>query len=184
MLNIDACHFSSGTRSINIMEREQRFNLAISLQNLKQNKLFIVLVLGVFSLIGLYLGYPLLVVKNTPTLKNGDYNFLNELFNPPLNVSKETLIDLQSPAKETVKWGFDSVTPAACTEDHVVGLGVGIYTSVCNYKGNIVIDIRKYTGNSKVGITPTIVGIGLNLEQWEVLVSIISIINQYVNDLS
>ncbi len=166
------------------MEREQRFNLAISLQNLKQNKYFVVLVITILSLLGFYLGYPLILVQKTSSIADTNLSFLTDLLEPPIfNVSQTDLLSRPT-GHEPVKWGFDSLTPTTCTEDHVVNLGSGTYLSVCNYEGNIVIDIRKFTGNPKLGIKPTIVGIGLHLNQWKVLTEHISIINVYVNNLS
>ena len=162
--------------------QEQRFSLAISLQNLKENKTFIVLVLGVLSLLGLYLGYPLMIKESSNT-DMPNFSFLNDLFQPALNVTKEALTDSQSQNDNKIKWGFAS-TSSACAEDHIVSLSSGVYLSVCNYKGNVIIDIRKFTGNEKLGITPTIVGIGLNINQWYAVTSHISIIKQYINDLS
>ena len=162
--------------------QEQRFSLAISLQNLKENKTFIVLVMGVLSLLGLYLGYPLMI-KGSSSTDIPNFNFLSDLFQPTLNVTKEALTDSQSQNDNKIKWGFAS-TSSACAEDHIVSLSSGVYLSVCNYKGNVIIDIRKFTGNEKVGITPTIVGIGLNINQWYAVTSHISIIKQYINDLS
>ena len=164
---------------------EQRFNLAISLQNLKENKLFIVLVLGILSFAGLYLGYPLFIIKETTLADSrASFSFLNDLFRPPLNVTSAALTDSRGQDEYKIKWGFDSKTPSACTEDHVVNLGYGVYLSVCRYKGNTIIDIRKFTGDVKIGITPTIVGIGLNVNQWYEVISHLSIIKQYINDLS
>ena len=162
--------------------QEQRFSLAISLQNLKENKTFIVLVMGVLSLLGLYLGYPLMI-KGSSSADIPNFSFLNDLFQPTLNVTKGALTDSQSQNDNKIKWGFAS-TSSACAEDHIISLSSGVYLSVCNYKGNIIIDIRKFTGNEKLGITPTIVGIGLNINQWYAVTSHISIIKQYINDLS
>ena len=165
--------------------QEQRFSLAISLKNLKENKTFIVLVLGVLSLLGLYLGYPLMIKEGSGS-DIPNFSFLNELFQPSLNIShvnKGALTDSQSQNDDKIKWGFAS-TSSACAEDHIVSLSSGVYLSVCNYKGNIIVDIRKFMGNEKIGITPTIVGIGLNINQWYAVTSHINIIKQYINDLS
>ena len=164
------------------MEREQRFSLAISLQNLKENKCIVLIILGLLSLVGLYLGYPVFVVKETNHVTE-QLSFFKSLVQPSLNTFNVTDEDVPQTGK-LIKWGFDSVTPSSCSEDHVIDLGMNIYLTVCNFKSNIVIDIRKFTGNSRVGITPTILGIGLNVAQWEILTKYISIIDKYISELS
>ena len=165
--------------------REQRFRLAISLQNLKQNKYFVVFVLLVVAFSGFYLGVPLAVFEKTASFQGGSFDYLTNLYDAPLNGStKDTTVSNVKRSKQ-VTWGFNpSVRPTPCLEDHVTSLGRGVYLSVCNHKGNIIVDVRKFTGNSKVGITPTIVGIGLNINQWNVIINHVSIINRYIHDLS
>jgi hypothetical protein len=167
------------------MDGEQRFSFAITAQNLKQNKHFIVLALVVLSLTGLYLGLPLAVIEKTVS---SNLQGLIDLHKYPVNITNVTKEDFPETSfvKSTgpVKWGFDSVTPTTCSEDRVIILGEGVYLSVCFYKGNIIIDIRKFTGSSKVGLKPTLVGIGLNKAQWNDLTAYVSLINEYINDLS
>ena len=167
------------------MEREQRFSLAISLQNLKENKCIVLIILGLLSLVGLYLGYPVFVVKETNHVTE-QLSFLKNLVQPSrstFNVTTSGNEDLPQTGK-LVKWGFDSMTPSSCSEDHVIDLERSTYLTVCDFKSNIIIDIRKFTGNSRVGITPTILGIGLNVDQWGVLTKYITIIDKYISDLS
>ena len=163
------------------MDQEQRFGLAISLKNLKQNKSFIFILLGIIT--GLYLGYPLSTFKASSKLLKEEYEFLSSLYTSPLNVSSPA--DVALPSKGMiVKWGFDSAIPPACKEENVFDLGDGVFISVCNYKGRIMIDIRKFTGNYKICITPTIKGIGLNVNQWNIIKKYTSIIDQALHDLS
>ncbi len=177
------------------MAQEQSFSLAISLKNLKENKPFIVLLLFIIILTGLYLGYPLSVLKTSSHVLS-DYGVLSELYSSPLNITRKhdnltsthgIAMGMRSsgPSKGMpVKFGFNSVNPSSCSEDNVFALGNWIYLSVCKYKTNIVIDIRKFKGNEKIGITPTIVGIGLNINQWNMILEYTNIINQKVYDLS
>lgn len=169
-------------------DMEQRFSLAISLQNLKQNKYFLVFVLLLVTVSGFYLGVPIAVIEKTAFSQGGSFNYLTQLYDAPLttlNASTEYTPESNVERSKQVAWGFPpTVRPTPCLEDHVTSLGMGVYLSVCNYKGNIIVDVRKFTGNSKVGITPTIVGIGLNVNQWNVIIDHVSIINRYIQDLS
>lgn len=166
--------------------RALSFNLPTCIQNLKEKKTFTLLGLGILSLFGLYFGYPLLIFKEFSLTDDGfNVNFLDDLFSSPLNVTnRDALSTSQNYNIHKIKWGFDSVTPSVCKEDHVVALSSGVYLSVCKYKENTMIDIRKFTGNEKIGITPTIVGIGLNTDQWCTLTSHVSIIKRYIDDMS
>ena len=76
-----------------------------------------------------------------------------------------------------------SITPEPCFEDHVLNLGENIFAGVCRYQDKLVIYIRKFTGNIKSGIRPTIVGINLNVNQWNVLKRSTDIIEGYMNDI-
>lgn len=166
------------------MDQEQSFKLAISLKNLRENKTFIVIILGISMLTGLYVGYPH-AGSDDYTKFIGDFDFIKELFKPPLNATNEGGDDGVKPLLGmSVKWGFEMISLSTCTEKKSCDLGHGIFLNVCNYSGGIFVDIRKFTGNVKIGITPTIVGIGLNLNQWQRLQQHTSIINQYINDLS
>ena len=164
------------------MDQNQRVSLATPLKNLKQNRLFIVTVLGLITLAGLYLGYPLTVLKTSSNAIE-EYDLLSAFYTSPLNVTKVDE-DTLPPKGKLVKWGFDSTKSTACKEENVYSLGVGVYLSICNYKNHTVVDIRKFTGNSRIGITPTIVGIGLNIDQWAKIKTYTNIIDQTVRDLS
>ena len=87
----------------------------------------------------------------------------------------------------TVNFNFTSITtPPQCMEENFTGLGDNVYISVCkstiNNVHGIVLDIRKFTGTVKTGIKPTIVGINLTLDQWNV--SSKNAIDNIVTDLS
>ena len=99
--------------------QEQRFSLAISLQNLKENKTFIVLVMGVLSLLGLYLGYPLMI-KGSSSTDIPNFNFLSDLFQPTLNVTKEALTDSQSQNDNKIKWGICFYINCMCRRPYCI----------------------------------------------------------------
>ena len=145
-------------------ERDQRFNLAISLQNLKQNKFCIVFVLFVLTIAGFYLGIPLVVIDKATSSLGSNFNYLTDLYDPRLNgtlVNKTVVSGAQ--ISQQVTWGFEpSIKPTPCLKERVVALGTGKYLRVCNFRGDV----------------------GLNTEQWNVLIKHISIINRYIRFLT
>ena len=89
----------------------------------------------------------------------------------------------------TFTFNFTSiVTPPQCKEENVIGLGEYVYISVrkstINNVHGVIIDIRKFTRTVKTGIKPTIVGINLTLDQWNILSNNINAIDNIVIDLS
>ena len=155
------------------MADEQRFSLSMTYKNIKDNKITVVLFIGVFITMTVYMLYPVLMLAASTT-SGKEYNpgFMEPFVN--YNSTTETLGRYIT---------FDSNNTEPCYEDHVLNLGENIFAGVCVYQDELVIYIRKYTGHIKSGIRPTIVGINLNVNQWNVLKRSTYIIDGYMNDI-
>ena len=86
------------------MERQQRFSLAITLQNLKEIKCIVLIILGLLSFVGLYLDYPVFVVKETNHVTEELPLFFKSLVQPSLHTFNITNEDVPHTGK-LIKWG-------------------------------------------------------------------------------
>lgn len=157
---------------------------SFTLNKMKGNTALLGIALGIISLIGLYLGYPSIMLHEKLPSFNENCMSLNDCLHVAYNTSSNSTSYSHGTVPVPIKWGFISVTPSACLESNAYDLSGGIYLSVCNYTGNVIVDIRKFTGNSKIGITPTSVGIGLNVNQWNLLKSQTISIVETISELS
>ena len=153
----------------------QRFRLSISLDNIKQHKGLILTLVAVVGLVSLYVGYPIFVFKESPNISYSNIGQINVTTDQPVGTTRYI---------RGVKWGFESVIPNACNKDHVFDLKEGVFLSVCKYKEKVVLDLRKFIGSAQDGITPTKIGLGLNVIQWNRLSKNIIIINELISQLS
>ena len=169
------------------MADEQRFSLSMTYRNIKDNKITIIIFIGVFLTLGLYITYPLLMFAAGERVTQ-DLGFLmGRVQNDSHNSALKEMSSLFN--NSAVTFNFTSViTPPQCEEENVFGLGENVFLSICkstlNNINNVIIDIRKFTGTLKTGIKPTIVGINLTLKQWYVLSNNINAIDDTVIDLS
>ena len=173
------------------MAEERRFPLALSYQNIKDHKITIMCTFGLLVTSCLYVIYPTL----TLTIANQVTNDLGMLMN---SFQNETVDPAQLPTRFSalhsggfgVKYNFTAdIVPQQCLEENVLSLGENAFLSVCsinnsNNLSEIIIDIRKFTGNLKNGIKPTKIGINLKLNQWSVIKERATIIDGIAFDLS
>jgi hypothetical protein len=169
------------------MAEERRFSLSMTFKNIKDNKITVMFVLGLVVTVGLYVVYPVFMI-NAATKITDDVGLIlgrniSGSFTEPPDTHTTDINDLP------VKFNFTSVhTPQPCLEENVLRLGENVYLSICNIKnnndGNVIVDIRKFTGNVKTGLNPTLVGINPNIHQWNVIKSSATIIDNIVIDLS
>ena len=167
------------------MAEEQRFSFSMTFKNIKDNKMTIMIIIGVFLILGLYVAYPVLMFAAGERVSQ-DLGFIMGRIqhNTSLSKSNESTAFLIKEIPLSFNFTVD-VTPEPCMEDNVLTLGENVIFSVCKDKfDNIIFDIRKFTGTVKTGINPSIVGINLSMIQWNILKQSVNIIDKMANDLS
>ena len=140
---------------------------------------------GVFLILGLYVTYPVIMFTASGRVSE-DLGFIMGRIqhNSSLSESNESNTFLIKEIPLSFNFTPD-VTPEPCMEDNVLTLGENVIFSVCKDKyGDIIFDIRKFTGTVKTGINPSVVGINLNMIQWNILKQSVNIIDKMANDLS
>ena len=147
--------------------------------------------LTIFVVVGVYIAYPFLMLVATEKYTDDLGFIMGRIQSDSHNFTDfhegGTLSD-----KSSVTFNFTSiVTPQPCLEDNVVGLGENVFLSICkttlintNFPNDIVIDIRKFTGGIKTGIKPTIIGINLSMNQWNVIKKNFRIINNIIKNVT
>ena len=172
------------------MAEEQRFSLSMSYKNIKDNKITIIIFVGVFLTVGLYVTFPVLMLTAAENVTD-DLGFLMGRIQN--NSQKSEYGGKSDPFdNSTFTFNFTSIiTPPQCKEDNVIGLGENVFLSICkttlintNFANDIVIDIRKFTGGIKTGIKPTIKGINLSINQWNVIKKNFNIINNIIKNVT
>ena len=83
-----------------------------------------------------------------------------DVFTPPTTRSVE-----EKKRNETIKFQGPATNCLAQNSFHLEG---DIYASVCKHRGSVLLDIRRFTDQSQ-GLLPTVRGIFLSPEQWNVL---------------
>ena len=166
------------------MAEERRFSLSMALKNLKGNKITILALVGTLVMLSLYVTNPILMFSASSHVTDDLEIFMNLLQNNTFEAPKKLSKDFP------VRFDFtSSILPQKCLENNTLGLGANVFLCICsnnnnnnnkNNASNVIIDIRKFTGNIKTGIKPTIVGINLNVEQWNVIKSSTTIIDEIV----
>ena len=167
------------------MAEERRFALALSCQNIKDNKITVVFILGLLLTSLLYVIYPTLTLTIAKQLNNDLGIFMNSIQNDtfePIGFSP-----LRSPG-----FGSELVTQTCSEKNIFLSLGENVFLSVCNIinntietnSSNIIIDVRKFLGTVKTDLKPTLVGINLSLDQWNVLKENANAIDNIVIDIS
>ena len=168
------------------MAEEGRLSRTMLYKNIKDNKVTLMSLMGFLVLVGLYVTNPALIFSASSHIEDdlGIFqsllqNIKNNTFEPPTKL----------PNTLPVRFNFTSIIlPQKCYEKNVIGLGKNVFLSICgsnnNDDTNVIIDIRKFTGDNRRGIKPTIVGINLNIEQWNVIKSSATIIDEIVIGLS
>ena len=176
------------------MAEEGRLSLSTMLyKNIKDNKGTLMSLMGFLVLVGLYVTNPALIFSASSHIED-DLGIFQSLLQ---NIENNTFeLPPKLPNVLPVRFNFTSIIlPKQCYEKNVIGLGKNVFLSICssnntnnnnniNDDSNVIIDIRKFTGDNRMGIKPTIVGINLNIAQWNVIKSSATIIDEIVIGLS